>query len=294
MTDSRDDNQEPSNRAVLVTGAGGLLGRCAVEHFARRGWRVVARTHGDLDISSDQAVRAEMDASRPGLILNCAASTDVDRCEREPEWAYGVNAEGPRLLARHAASIDAEIVHVSTDYVFDGTKEGFYTQQDSPNPLSVYARSKLAGEAAVASETERCYIVRSSWVFGAGGKNFGSRVIEYAKSGARLKGVTDQFSIPTYAPDLAARIDMIVGLGSYGLYHLTNTGPASWYEFARLALDMAGLEEVQLVPATRAELKQAAARPQNSAMRCLKSEELGLTPLRHWREALNEFVPLVL
>jgi dTDP-4-dehydrorhamnose reductase len=294
MTDSRDDNREGSKRVVLVTGAGGLLGGCTAELFARRGWHVVARAHSELDISSDQAVQAEIDASRPGLIVNCAASTDVDRCEREPEWAYAINADGPRLLARHAARIDAQIVHVSTDYVFDGTKEGFYTQEDVPNPLSVYAQSKLAGEATVAGETERCYIVRSSWVFGAGGKNFGSRVIEYARSGAKLKGVTDQISIPTYAPDLAARIDKIVRLGSYGLYQVTNTGPTSWYDFARLALDTAGLGQVQMLPATRADLNQAAPRPQNSAMRCLKSEELGLNPLRHWRETLNEFVPLVL
>ncbi|HEY6332838.1 MAG TPA: dTDP-4-dehydrorhamnose reductase [Blastocatellia bacterium] len=286
------ERQKPSESGstVVVTGAGGLLGRATVDRFTRSGWSVIALDHAQLDITNEDAVRAALESAGPDLIVNCAATTDVDRCEREPDWAYAANEAGPRFLAQGARRLGAEIVHVSTDYVFDGEKDGLYTQDDKPNPLSVYASSKLAGERAVAAETDRHYIARSSWVFGAGGKNFGSRVIEYARGGARLKGVMDQESIPTYAPDLAARIEVLAGLKDYGLYHVTNTGPTTWYDFARLALDLAGMGDFHIEPATRKDLKQAAARPRNSAMRCLKSEAMGLDPLRHWRDAMPEFV----
>jgi dTDP-4-dehydrorhamnose reductase len=275
---------------VIITGASGLLGRSAAAQFSNRGWNVVALTRADLDISDDTAVLAIIHRIEPQLVVNCAAATDVDRCEREPAWAYKANEQGPRNLAQACARQRTRLVHVSTDYVFDGDKNGFYTQDDRPNPQSVYARSKLAGELAVAAELDHAYIVRSSWVFGAGGKNFGSRVVEFARNGARLKGVIDQFSIPTYAPDLAARIVEITAKGVHGLYHVTNTGPTTWMEFARGALDLAGLADIHIEPVTRAELGQPAARPRNSAMRCLLSEKLGFQPLRSWQDALKEFI----
>jgi dTDP-4-dehydrorhamnose reductase len=286
------ENETAPGRAktALITGAGGLLGRSLARKLSASGWRVVPRGHAELDITSEEDVRRGVSQARPDVVINCAATTDVDRCEREPSWAFAVNVSGPGLLARACREAGADMVHVSTDYVFDGDKEGFYTQEDEPNPRGVYATSKLAGERAVAREAVRFYIIRSSWIFGAGGKNFGSRVIEYARAGAKLKGVIDQTSIPTYAPDLAARIEEVLEIGAHGLFHVTNTGPATWYEFARLALDLAGLGGVGLEPVRRADLGQDAPRPRNTAMRCLVSEKLGLPPLRHWREALAEFV----
>lgn len=278
------------NTTVMITGGGGLLGRCLAERLALSGRRVVSVPHSHLDVTDEADVRRRVETEQPRVVINCAATTDVDRCETEPEWAHQVNVEGPRYLARAARLTGAEIVHIGTDYVFDGEKEGFYTQDDEPRPLSVYGRTKLGGEAAVLEESERVYLVRSSWIFGRGGKNFGSRVIEYARSGATLKGVTDQTSIPTYGPDLARRIDEILRRGVHGLYHVTNTGPGTWFEFARLALDLAGMPEVEVQPVTRAELNQAAARPRNSAMRCLLSERLGFAPLRPWRDALAELI----
>jgi len=279
-----------SPKTALITGAGGLLGRSMHRRLESTGWQVVALTHKDLDITHTDEVRSTIDRVRPAVLINCVATADVDRCEIEPEWAYAVNAEGPRQLARACRGVGAEIVQVSTDYVFDGSKEGFYTQEDEPGSPSVYGKSKIAGELAVREEAERFFIIRTSWIFGVGGKNFGSRVIEYARSGAALKGVIDQVSIPTYAPDLAARIEEILEIGAHALYQVTSTGPATWYEFARLALDLVGLQDVQIEPVTRAALNQRAPRPHNSAMRCLVSEQLGLRPLRHWREALDEFV----
>ncbi|HZM86595.1 MAG TPA: dTDP-4-dehydrorhamnose reductase [Blastocatellia bacterium] len=277
-------------RTAMITGAGGLLGRSMSSRLAGSGWFVAALPHAELDITDEVAVREAVINVSPDVLINCVATADVDRCEVDPEWAYAVNATGPRFLARACREIGADIVHVSTDYVFDGSKKGFYTQEDEANSPSVYGQSKLAGEHAVREEAERFYIVRTSWLFGAGGKNFGSRVIEYARKGGPLKGVIDQTSIPTYAPDLAGRIEEIIGLGAHALYQVTSTGPTTWYEFARIVLDLAGLAEVVIEPVTRAELKQRAARPHNSAMRCLVSEKLGLTPLRHWKDALPEFV----
>jgi dTDP-4-dehydrorhamnose reductase len=277
-------------RTAMITGAGGLLGRSMQARLMQSGWRVVALTHAELDITCEEDVQRSVESNRPAVLINCVATADVDRCEVEPVWAYAVNASGPKFLACACRKVGTEIVHVSTDYVFDGSKEGFYTQEDEPNSPSIYGKSKLAGEFAVREEAERFYIVRTSWLFGSGGKNFGSRVLEYARKGASLKGVIDQTSIPTYAPDLAGRIEEIINLRAHGLYQITSTGPTTWFEFARLALDLAGLDKVALEPVTRAELNQRAPRPHNSAMRCLISEKLGLLPLRHWKEALPEFV----
>jgi dTDP-4-dehydrorhamnose reductase len=278
-------------RTAMITGAGGLLGRAMHTRLTVSGWRVLALPRTELDITNEEHVRRAVEAAAPSVLINCAATADVDRCEVEPDWAYAINEKGPRFLARACREFGADIVHVSTDYVFDGSKEGFYTQEDEPRPLGVYGKAKLAGEFAVREEAERFYVVRTSWLFGKGGKNFGSRVIEYARKGAQLKGVMDQTSIPTYAPDLAARIEEIISLGAHGLYQITSSGPATWFDFARRALDLAGLGDVEIEPVTRAELNQRAPRPQNSAMRCLVTEKLGLEPMRHWRDALVEFVP---
>jgi dTDP-4-dehydrorhamnose reductase len=291
MQESHTSTSPQANgQTALIAGGGGLLGSNMFKSLTASGWQVRAFTHAELDITDADAVRRATRLVRPGLIVNCVATADVDRCEREPDWAYAVNEAGARHLAEAARATAAEIVHISTDYVFDGAKSGFYTQADEPHPLSVYARSKLAGEQAVSAQCEQSYIIRTSWLFGVGGKNFGSRVIEYARMAARLKGVMDQTSIPTYAPDLARRIEEIVGLKTYGLYHGVNTGPATWFDFAQRALELAGIRDVEIEPVTRAALNQAAPRPQNSAMRCLLSESLGLGPLRHWREALVDFV----
>jgi dTDP-4-dehydrorhamnose reductase len=289
MIGSREQDHDGRRRA-LVAGGGGLLGRFMTARLETSGWRVFSFSHADFDVCSEDAVRAGFAQCQPQLVVNCAATTDVDRCEGDPAWAYAVNEGGPRLLARLCNTYDADLVHISTDYVFDGLKGAPYTQEDEPNPLSVYAKTKLAGELAVREEAKRFYLIRSSWIFGPGGKNFGSRVIEFARRGAAIRAVTDQTSIPTYAPDLAARIDDVISMGAHGLYHITNMGPATWFDFSRLALNLAGLEEVQVEPVTREALQQLAPRPRYTAMRCLVSEKLGLVPLRHWNDALVEFV----
>lgn len=277
-------------KTAVITGAGGLLGRCMTEQLSQSGWRVVALNHAELDITDDNQVQRVFEQERPQLVVNCAATTNVDRCETEIDWAFAVNERGARYLARACRELGAQFVHVSTDYVFDGEKAGFYTQEDPAKPLSIYGKSKLAGEQAVGEALPSAFIIRTSWVFGVGGKNFGSRIFDYAKAGAKLKGVEDQTSIATYAPDLAARIEAITRLGRPGLYQVTNSGAMTWLEFTRQALDLAGMHDITIEPCTRADLRQPALRPRNSAMRCLLSEALGLKPLRPWHEALKDFV----
>ncbi len=281
---------EDTAKRALITGGQGLLARTLTARLSAAGWQISAPSHAELEITNEQDVLRAVAEFKPDFVINCASTGDVDRCEREPEWAFSVNELGPRLLARACTRSGAEMFHTSTDYVFDGTKQGFYTQEDEPRPASVYGKSKLAGEIAVREEAARFYIIRTSWLFGVGGKNFGSRVFEYARAKPRLTGVTDQTSIPTYAPDLAGRIEEIIALRAHGLYHGTNSGVGTWYEFAKLALELAGMSGVDIEPVTRAQLNHLAPRPVNSAMRCLLSEKLGLAPLRHWREALVEFV----
>ncbi|HEX8089558.1 MAG TPA: dTDP-4-dehydrorhamnose reductase, partial [Blastocatellia bacterium] len=239
---------EAQAKSVLITGAGGLLGRVLTDRLSRSGWRVTALKHPELDITREDDVRRAVASVRPSLVINCVATADVDRCESDTDWAFTVNESGPRFLARACRESGAEMVHVSTDYVFDGSKPGFYTQEDEPRPQSIYGKSKLAGEFAVREEAERFYIIRTSWLFGVGGKSFGSRVIECASAGLPLRGVADQTSIPTYAPDAAARIEEIIQRGAHGLYHVTSTGAATWYEFARLALELAGMGDVEITP----------------------------------------------
>jgi dTDP-4-dehydrorhamnose reductase len=277
-------------KTALITGAGGLLGRCMAEQLSKSGWRVVALNHAELDITDDNRVQPIFERESPQLVINCAATTNVDRCETEVEWAYAVNEQGAGYLARACRELGAQFVHVSTDYVFDGEKAGFYTQEDAAQPLSIYGKSKLAGEQMVRKVLPEAFIIRTSWVFGVGGKNFGSRIFDYAKAGAKLKGVEDQTSIATYAPELAARIEEITLQGQPGLYQVTNSGATTWFEFARLALDLGGMQDVAIEPCTRADLNQPAPRPRNSAMRCLLSEDLGFKPLRPWRDALKDFV----
>jgi dTDP-4-dehydrorhamnose reductase len=286
MSEQSKDNP----RRALIAGGEGLLARTLHVRLLASGWQVLAPSHAEMDITNEADVQRAVADSKAHFVINCASTGDVDRCEREPEWAFAVNELGPRLLTRACNKTGAEMFHTSTDYVFDGTKQGFYTQEDEPRPPSVYGKSKLAGELAVRNEAERFYIIRTSWLFGVGGKNFGSRVFEYARKNPRLKCVSDQTSIPTYAPDLAQRMEEIVELRAHGLYHGTNSGVGTWYEFAKLAIELAGMSDVEIEPVTRAALNQAAPRPGNSAMRCLVSEKLGLVPLRRWQDAVADFV----
>ena len=279
-----------ASRPILVTGGGGLLGR-SLAALSTDGRPVVALGRGELDVADRASVAAALERYRPAAIVNAAAMTDVDGCERDPQAAERANVDGPRVLAEACRDAGVGLVHVSTDFVFDGAKREPYTIEDAPNPLSVYGRTKLGGEEAVRAALPGAIVARTSWVFGVGGKNFASRLFDYAARSTSLKGIVDMRSLPTYAPDLAARLLELVDLGRPGTFHVTGGGPvATWFDVARAALDVAGRTDVELAPVSVADLGLPAPRPAYSAMRCLESERLGLAPLRPWRDALVEFV----
>lgn len=268
-----------------------MVGRAVVSHVAAEGESVVGFNHQELDITNPSAIDHTFASERPEVVVNCAAWTDVDGCESDRERAMAANAQGPKLLAVGCSKIGALFLTISTDYVFDGTKDGFYTQDDEPRPMSVYGVSKLAGERRAQDAWARTIVVRSGYIFGAGGTNFLSTLISRASRGERLTAITDAVGTPTYAIDLAARIYDLVRLDRPDLYHVVNAGEgASFADFASCALEKAGLRADLLQPATLESLGRPAPRPRNSKLRCLLSEELGLEPLPFWQDSLAQFI----
>ena len=268
---------------VLVTGAGGQLGLELSELLPHKGHEVVALARKDLDVTDAGVVAGALDEHRPELVVNAAAYTDVDGSESEVELAYAGNALGPRNLALHCERLGCALLHVSTNYVFDGEAERPYQPFDLPNPRSIYARTKLAGEEYVRDLCSRWYVVRSAGVYGRG-HNFVRTMLRVGRERDSLKVKDDEFISPTYAHDLAGGIAEVIDSGLYGLYHVTNSGSCSWYEFAREIFSLAGVEvEVQPVPGS--EYPLPADRPANG----LLADPAG-PKLRHWREALTEYL----
>jgi dTDP-4-dehydrorhamnose reductase len=251
---------------------------------------VVALGRGALDIEQLRSIESAIETYSPRLLVNAAAITDVDRCEREPDLAFRVNADAAGRLAAVATRAGISFVQVSTDFVFDGSKREPYVVTDEPSPASVYGRSKLAGERAVLQTSSEALIVRTAWLYGVGGKNFASRIFEYAARTGRIRAIVDMQGSPTYAPDLAGRILLLSEFGAGGVYHATATGSASWYDVAKLAMRLASWDDVVVEPTTVAALGLAAPRPAYSVLRCLLSERLGLPPMRPWEEQLADFV----
>jgi dTDP-4-dehydrorhamnose reductase len=279
---------------ILVTGANGMLARATIAHCKAIGDEVIALTRRELDISDRTAVFSFFEENEFDAVINCAAYTDVDGSETDVERCYAANALGVENLALAARKHDRVFLTVSTDYVFDGTKSGFYTQRDTPNPQGVYARSKLEGEIRARNAYARSIIVRSGWIYGEGGNNFLSVLPKLLQGGKPVKAINDLFGTPTSAVDLAKRMRELLELDLPLIFHVVNKSEgASYAEFARKVCKIAGLDEnlIEEVPASS--LKRPAPRPRNSRLSCLFSERLGLEPLRHWEEALKQFVQQV-
>ena len=278
---------------VLVTGAGGMVGRAVSEYCESAGDLVFAYDHGSLDIADADRVRQTFERDRPEAVINCAAWTDVDGCESDRERAFAANSRGPENLAIACREIDARFVTISTDYVFDGEKQGFYTQQDRPNPQSVYGISKLEGERLAQSADPRAIVVRTGFIFGPGGSNFLSTIVERARRGEKLKAISDAYGTPTYALDLARRLRELAGVDLSGIFHVVNSGDGVSYEkFTRAALDLAGCDATNLEVVGMDSLQRLAPRPRNSRLKCLRSEALGLSPLPFWKDSLRDFIAL--
>jgi dTDP-4-dehydrorhamnose reductase len=268
---------------ILITGSKGQLGQELAGVLPGRGHEVVALSRRELDIADADAVELAVETHSPRLVVNAAAYTNVDSCETERDLAYSVNALGPRNLAQVCERRRCELLHVSTNYVFDGENDRPYEPFDPPNPISAYGRTKLAGEEYVKHLTGRWYVVRSAGVYGRG-HNFVRTMLRLGAEREVLNVKDDEFISPTYARDLAEGIAAVVEAGNYGLFHLTNAGSCSWYEFTREIFRLAGVE-VELIPIPSSDYPLPAARPANGLLSSLGSPEL-----RHWREALADYL----
>lgn len=276
---------------ILITGAGGLVGRALTEHCLAQGDEVFGYDHQSLDISLAKNVESVIAERCPDAVINCAAWTNVDACESDPEKARRVNAQGPENLARAARLVDAAFITISTDYVFDGSKDGFYTQRDQPRPISVYGNSKLDGERLAQAEYARTIVVRSGYIFGVGGTNFLSTVLDRIGRGEQLKVIDDCFGTPTYGRDLAARLRELAAIDLPGIYHAVNSGKgASFKTFTDEALRLANNPTTMIESVSMDSLPRPAPRPRNSKLKCLLSEAIGLPPLRPWQDALAAFI----
>lgn len=276
---------------ILITGSGGLVGRALTEHCRDSGDEVIALNHSDLDITDGEQVNKCIESNGPQVVVNCAAWTDVDACESDPKRCDQINATGPENLAHACRRVSALLITISTDYVFDGTKDGFYTQRDNPNPLSVYGKSKLEGERRVQENNANSIIVRTGFIFGPGGRNFLSNVVQLARAGKHLKGIIDSWGTPTYSIHLARRLRELALLDLPGVFHVVNSGAGASFEtFAREGLRIANCPGGYIEPVTMDSLSRPAPRPRNSKLECLLSKALGLEPLPEWQEGLRQFV----
>lgn len=273
---------------VLVTGAGGLLGREVVRQLRERGHDGVACDRRMLDITDARAANAVVGAEGPDAVLHCAAYTAVDDAEREPDLARHVNVDGTANLALAVAHVGARFVYVSTDYVFDGAAAEPYTPDAPTNPVNVYGRTKLEGEHA-AQLAQDTVIARTSWVYGRGGSNFASRALDRARAGEPLRAITDQRSVPTWVNDAAdVMIRLLERDAPAGIYHACNAGSASWYEWAGEAVARAGVD-AEVEPVSLGTLKLPAPRPDYSVLDVTATERL-VGSIRDWRHALHAAV----
>jgi len=271
---------------VAVTGAGGMLGHAIQKVFSDV--HLIPFTRTDLDVTDLDDTVKKVRGTRPDFLIHAAAFTNVDACETEPEKAYLVNGVGARNLAIACEEVRCPIMHISSDYVFDGAKGSPYDEWDRTNPVSQYGRSKLMAEQFVSSLTTRFYIVRTSWLFGGKGKNFVDTIIRLLAEKDSLQVVNDQFGCPTLTDDLARTLRELLGKG-YGLYHVTNSGICTWHEFAVKIAEIKGLKK-PIIPVTSEEFRRPAKRPAYSVLNNTMLRLEGIGPLRPWQEALDEYL----
>jgi dTDP-4-dehydrorhamnose reductase len=280
-----------SRRRVAVIGSGGQLGSDLVEALQRHeAFEVIPLTRAQTDCTDAESVRKAVLQLRPSIVVNCAAFVRVDECEDQPQQAFAVNAVGTLYVARACAEADAMCVYISTDYVFDGSKPGPYSESDSAYPVNVYGASKLAGEILVRQTVPHWLIVRAASLFGRTGArdkggNFVETILAKAKTGEPLKIVSDVRMSPTYTRDAATALVGLVDAGADGIVHLTNDGACTWHEFAEQILDLVGLR-VSIDPVLSKEYPTLARRPRNSVLR----SERSLVELRSWKDALKAYL----
>jgi dTDP-4-dehydrorhamnose reductase len=271
---------------VVITGSKGQLGRALLETMEDHTFLPIDLP--EHDFTTDLTFQAMVDFA-PEIVIHGGAFTRVDGCETDPDTAYRVNALGTQNVALACQTCRATMLYVSTNEVFDGAKKEPYLEFDPPNPIGVYGKSKLAGEMYVRAILNKFYIVRTAWLYARGGNNFVAKIIKAADERGALRVVTDEVSSPTYAPDLATAIVQLIQTGRYGIYHFTNEGACSRYEFALKILELSGRGHIPVTPITSDQYKRIAQPPPYSVIRnYCGSTALGIT-LRPWEEALQEY-----
>jgi len=272
---------------IVITGANGQLGRTLRKMLEARGDTVIPTDVPEFDITNHKIVEQLADLS-PTLIIHPAAMTNVDGCARDPDLAFKVNAFGTQNVAHACLRCNADMVYVSTNEVFDGQTGRPYNEDDPPHPVNPYGSSKRAGEQMAARYVKKLYVVRTAWLYAPGGSNFPTKLIAAADAGKELRYVTDEISNPTYAPDLAEAIVQLIQTRAYGIYHFTNAGYCSRYDFAQEILHLSGRGDIPIHPITLADYPRPSTVPPFAPLANTKGVELGIE-LRTWQEALRAY-----
>lgn len=284
-------------KRIMITGAAGQLGLALNRLLKDQPDYELSRTDTfnsedgliqALDITDEEAVNSYINTHKPDIIINCAAMTAVDLCESEQEKAYKINAQGPKYLAQAAEKHNTKLIHISTDYVFDGQGKRPYVEEDEPNPISVYGKTKQAGDEFVQSFCSRFFILRTAWVYGEG-KNFVKTMLRLAESNNKLRVVSDQYGTPTSALELARAIVFLMKTDAYGIYHATCEGSTNWYEFARTIFEMSN-KAVEVEPITTEEYPTPAKRPMYSILDNKALREKHGYYMKDWKEAFKEYM----
>ena len=274
---------------VLVTGAAGMLARDLVPCLKEKGHEVLAPHENDLDITRVEAIRRWTSNGRPEAVINCAAYTKVDQAEREESLATVINGLAVQNLCLVCQEADVPLVHFSTDYVFDGSKNGPYTIYDHPNPINAYGRSKLLGERYVQWLLNRFHLVRTSWLFGINGPNFIESMLKLAQKQKQVSVVNDQRGCPTWTQHLSEAVVSLIESGRYGVYHATNSGPTTWFDYAREIFRLAETG-TEVRPITSDQFPTAATRPKNSVLDPFPLPEVMGKQMPTWQDALKQYL----
>lgn len=276
---------------ILVTGAEGQLGSEIAKLLMVSGYQVYGMGKSELDILNEDLVHNVVSKIRPDIIIHCAAYTHVDKAESEPDKAFLVNAIGTRNIAIAAEMVHSKLIYISTDYVFDGCSTTPYHEFSPMSPVNIYGSSKLAGEMYVRDFHSKFFIIRTSWVFGRTGKNFVKTMLQFSQEKEQLKVVDDQVGCPTYTVDLCKCIIQLMKTNKYGIYHISNSGSCSWFEFAKEIFSLTN-HKIKLEPCTTEQFPRLAKRPKYSVL-----DQMGLRinqfkPMPHWKDALKRFLEM--
>lgn len=276
---------------ILITGSDGMLGHDLIE-VLKDNHELILTNSKSLDITDRNHVMDFIFENKPDIVINSAAYTNVDGCEENHETAFNINGEGVRNLALGCRNIDCPLVHISTDYVFNGESTVPWVEDDEVGPISVYGKSKLKGEEAILEILDEFFIIRTAWLYGINGGNFPKTMLELAENHSEITVVYDEVGSPTYTLDLAKAISQLIETDYYGIYHITNSGSCSWCEFARYIFETAQ-KDVKVIPVTASEFARPAPRPHYSVLANKRWMDKGFKPLRNYKYAVKEYIELI-